>query len=219
MRKHLGRVLSGIGPSQIALNVGAGFSRLHPQMLNVDLVAGTLIDVRASALALPFRDGMFDVIVTQETLEHVPDPFGAIHEIARVLKPGGALYCQLPFVIGFHPGPQDFWRFTVQGMRELVERCGLQVSVLSIAVGGGTGYYRVSVEFWSGLLSFGCTPVYKTAKAVFALALYPLKWLDPLFAVSRERDRIPGGYLVIARKCATGMANGSTLVGSLEANI
>lgn len=34
----------------------------------------------------------------------------------------------------------------------------------------------------------------------FALVLYPIKWLDVLFAASLERDRIPGGYLVITRK-------------------
>jgi SAM-dependent methyltransferase len=200
VRRHLHLVLSRITSGQTGLNVGAGFTRLHPQVVNVDVVAGTAIDYQASVLALPFRDGSFDVVITQETLEHVSDPFKAMSEIARVLKRGGALYCQLPFVIGFHPGPQDFWRFTAQGIRELVERSGLRITEQMISVGGATGYYRISVEFWSGLFSLGRPPLYKVLKALFALLLYPVKWLDVLFALSPERDRIPGGYLVIAYK-------------------
>lgn len=200
VQSNLQAVLSRIGPGQAGLNVGAGFTRLHPRIWNVDVAAGTAVDYRASVLALPFRDATFDVVVTQETLEHVADPFKAMQEIARVMKPGGELYCQLPFVIGFHPGPQDFWRFTGQGIRELVQRSGLKVTRQAIAVGGATGYYRISVEFWSGLCSLGRPPFYKVLKALFALLLFPIKWLDVLFADSPERDRIPGGYLVIARK-------------------
>jgi SAM-dependent methyltransferase len=187
-------------PGSAGLNVGAGFTRLHSQMLNIDVVGDTFIDCQSSVLALPFADESFDLVVTQETLEHVSDPFLAMREIGRVLKRGGTLYCQLPFVIGFHPGPQDYWRFTVQGMGELVDRSGLEVVELTVSVGGATGYYRISVEFWSGLLSLGRAPLYKAFKAVFALMLFPLKWLDPLFTLSPERDRIAGGYIVIARK-------------------
>lgn len=200
VRTNLHSVLSRIEPGQTGLNVGAGFSRLHPQIRNVDVVPGTAIDYRASVLALPFPDATFDVVVTQETLEHVADPFKAMDEIARVMKRDGELYCQLPFVIGFHPGPQDFWRFTIQGIRELVERSGLRVTQQAISVGGASGYYRISVEFWSGLFSLGRPPLYQALKALFALILYPIKWLDVLFARSPEKDRIAGGYLVIARK-------------------
>jgi SAM-dependent methyltransferase len=200
VRRHLSAVLDMLKPGSAGLNVGAGFTRLHSQMLNIDVVGDTFIDCQSSVLALPFADESFDLVVTQETLEHVSDPFLAMREIGRVLKRGGTLYCQLPFVIGFHPGPQDYWRFTVQGMGELVDRSGLEVVELTVSVGGATGYYRISVEFWSGLLSLGRAPLYKAFKAVFALLLFPLKWLDPLFTLSPERDRIAGGYIVIARK-------------------
>ena len=81
-----------------------------------------------------------------------------------------------------------------------MRRSGLQITELLISVGGATGYYRISVEFWSGLFSLGRAPLYKALKALFALLLFPVKWLDFLFAFSPERDRIPGGYLVVAQK-------------------
>jgi SAM-dependent methyltransferase len=39
--------------------------------------------------ALTFPDGSFDLVITQDVLEHVARPAAAFREIARVLKPGG----------------------------------------------------------------------------------------------------------------------------------
>lgn len=200
VKANLHALLDQIEPGQVGLNVGAGYSRLHPQVKNLDIQDGPNIDYVGSADKLPFENNSFDLIITQETLEHVSDPFMAMNEISRILKPGGKLYCQLPFIIGFHPGPYDYWRFSAQGIEELVKRSGLKILSSGITVGGASGYYRVSVEFWCILFSFGRAPFYKAFKAIFALLLYPIKWLDFLFDHSPEKDRIPGGYFVIAQK-------------------
>jgi SAM-dependent methyltransferase len=52
--------------------------------------------VRADALRLPFPDGVFDIVVLAEVLEHIPDDHGAIAEAARVLRPGGTLAITVP---------------------------------------------------------------------------------------------------------------------------
>lgn len=200
VRRALDGVISAIAPGQRGLNIGAGATRLHSQIENLDIFAGSNIDHIGTVEALPFGDNLFDIVITQETLEHVADPKKAIFEIARVLKSGGLLYCQLPFIIGYHPGPQDFWRFTKEGMRELLRRSGLVVIRIEVAVGGATGYYRVSVEFWSILFSLGWGPLYKLLKALFALLLYPIKWLDFIFNKGPEKDRIAGGYFLVAQK-------------------
>ncbi|MCF6192358.1 MAG: methyltransferase domain-containing protein [Candidatus Hydrothermae bacterium] len=48
------------------------------------------------AMALPFADCSVDVIFFNHVLEHVPDPEAALHELTRVLKPGGWLYLASP---------------------------------------------------------------------------------------------------------------------------
>ena len=135
------------------LNVGAGKTRLHPKMKNLDVIEGDNIDIVAPAENIPVNDCSFDVIVTQETLEHVRDPFKAMSELYRILKPGGTLYCQLPFIIGYHPGPHDFWRFSKEGIEEIAKREGFKIIERGISVNGGSGYYRISVEFFSVLIS------------------------------------------------------------------
>src|SRR3954453_20744455 len=45
---------------------------------------------------LPFEDGSFDLVVSFETLEHVPDAARAISEFRRVLADGGVLVASTP---------------------------------------------------------------------------------------------------------------------------
>ncbi len=50
----------------------------------------------ASAGALPFADGSFDVILLNEVIEHVADERLTLSEAARVLRPGGHLVIYAP---------------------------------------------------------------------------------------------------------------------------
>jgi ubiquinone/menaquinone biosynthesis C-methylase UbiE len=50
----------------------------------------------ANALRLPFADDSFDKVICSEVLEHIPDYRGALHEIERVLKPGGLFCASVP---------------------------------------------------------------------------------------------------------------------------
>lgn len=45
-----------------------------------------------------FSDESFDIVVTQDVFEHLPDPAAAIKEIARTLKPGGVHIASIPLV-------------------------------------------------------------------------------------------------------------------------
>jgi SAM-dependent methyltransferase len=45
---------------------------------------------------LPFQDEKFDVVLSNQVFEHVPDLSTSLNEIWRVLKPGGWLVCSFP---------------------------------------------------------------------------------------------------------------------------
>lgn len=51
---------------------------------------------RASLTHLPFRAGVFDLVVCTEVLEHIPDDARAAGEIVRVIAPGGWVIVSVP---------------------------------------------------------------------------------------------------------------------------
>jgi len=163
----------------IGLNIGAGATNLHPSILNIDIVPELSVNCIAKAEQLPFANDSISVIITQETLEHVQRPFLAVKEMHRVLKRGGTLYVQLPFVIGYHPGPTDYWRFSREGIQELVEEAEFHCEEIDIAVGPATGFYRIIVEFIAVFVSRFFSALYYPTKGAAAIFFYPLKWLDP----------------------------------------
>src|SRR6266853_3282718 len=64
-------------------------------------------------------DASFDYVVCTEVLEHTLNPFGAVREIRRLLKPGGFLFGSTPFNFRIHGPLPDCWRFTEHGLRAL----------------------------------------------------------------------------------------------------
>lgn len=54
------------------------------------------VTTNGDALRLPFADNTFDRIIASEVLEHVSDDQVALHEVFRVLKPGGTLAATVP---------------------------------------------------------------------------------------------------------------------------
>jgi SAM-dependent methyltransferase len=73
-------------------------------------------------LSLPFDDAFFDFVVSDQVLEHVEgNPFTAVGETLRVLKPGGVVAHSTCLLLPIHSDPSDFWRYTPDGLRLLVK--------------------------------------------------------------------------------------------------
>jgi SAM-dependent methyltransferase len=185
------------------LNLGCGDTRFGGRFVNFDLLRTAAVDVVGDACSLPFSDASFSLVLSQEVVEHVADPFRAVREAARVLRPGGVLYLQAPFVIGYHPGPEDYWRFSRAGMRRLVEQAGLECERVEQAVGSGTGMYRIAVEFAAGIPARILPALYLPFKALASVMFFPLVLCDGFLAGGRPSDRIPGGYFAIGVKKKT----------------
>ena len=98
-------------------------------------------------LSLPFADATFDLVVTDQVLEHVEgDPFLAVEECRRVLKKGGIAIHVTPFLIQIHGYPSDYWRFTPDGLALL---CGRHSEVL---LKDGWGNRYLWLLSWAGVL-------------------------------------------------------------------
>lgn len=132
------------------LNIGAHTGNLHPpleshgyEVLGIDIddsavrVANEvgrnvrLVDLYEAG----FKDGEFDIVTMIHTLEHLEHPERVIAECARLIRPGGALFINVPNRGGWLPKimqaswigwvpPHHVWQFTLSTLKDLVERGG-----------------------------------------------------------------------------------------------
>lgn len=160
------------------LNVGAGERTYGPNVVNLDIAPGRSIHVVGIAEELPFRDGVFDAVVFQAVLEHVRDASAALREIARVLRPGGSVLVEVPFIQGYHPTPGDYRRFTVTGLKAELERQGFEVEDSGIAVGPASAMAWVAAEYLALLVSGRSARAYRIARILTTWLAWPLKWSD-----------------------------------------
>ena len=102
---------------------GSGFDSKAIQkigeVIKTDVVLSSYVDVICDAHQLPFKKNIFDVVIIQAVLEHVADPNLCVNEIHRVLKKGGLIYAETPFMQQVHLGRYDFTRFTHIGHKRL----------------------------------------------------------------------------------------------------
>ncbi|MGE2715846.1 methyltransferase domain-containing protein [Mycolicibacterium litorale] len=84
------------GPGGLALGVDIS----EPMLVRaVRAEAGPQVGfLRADAQRLPFRDGVFDAVVSIAMLQLIPDPPTALAEMVRVLRPGGRIAVMVPTV-------------------------------------------------------------------------------------------------------------------------
>jgi SAM-dependent methyltransferase len=108
------------GKGGMVLDCGAGARpKRTSNVINLEIVDYASSDVLAVGESLPFADGSFDAVMSLAVLEHVRDPFRCARELTRVLKPGGEILADVPFLQPVHGYPHHYYNMTAQGLRNL----------------------------------------------------------------------------------------------------
>lgn len=102
----------------------------------LDIVPDHGADYVGTAEKTNLPDAMFDLVLCTQVLEHSMNPWEAMREIHRILKPGGFAVLSAPHVWFYHPHPHDHWRFTQEGMVRLCRGCGMDP--IRLQAQGGT---------------------------------------------------------------------------------
>ena len=160
--------------------VGLGANELYGddsiELVGTDVYASPYTALVTDAHKLPFEDGVFDGVWVQAVLEHVLEPATIVDEIHRVLRRGGLVYAETPFMQQVHERAYDFSRFTQSGHRWLFKR----FSEISAGPIGGAGVALV----WS--IRYFCRALGAGDKLSLLLTL-PFFWIRFLDRLGRGR--------------------------------
>ncbi|MBI2627846.1 MAG: methyltransferase domain-containing protein [Candidatus Niyogibacteria bacterium] len=96
---------------------------------------------------LPYKDNSMDAILIFNLLEHIYNYSFLLAEIKRVLKPGGQMIGAAPFLVGYHPDPHDYWRYTNEALFKIFKGQNFKnIEIKPIGRGPFTAVYS-QVEF------------------------------------------------------------------------
>lgn len=185
------------GKNVVALNLGSGNSDFGDDLLNVDLLPYQNVDLICDIENIPFKDDSVDYIINIAVLEHVPNPEKVIAEIYRILKPGGKIYCFIPFMQPFHASPFDFQRFTYEGMKHQFS----DFEILKLkSIGPTSGMLWVLQEWFALVFSFGIKPLHTFLYLTFMIVTFPVKFLDVILQYYPMSKNMASGFSVWAEK-------------------
>jgi SAM-dependent methyltransferase len=108
--------------AKLFLDVGAGLRHIYyANVVNTDIYRSVCTDVICVGETLPFADEQFDGIFCFAVLEHTMRPWDVAREMCRVLKPGGTIMVDWPFLQPVHGYPHHYFNATPAGNRSLFD--------------------------------------------------------------------------------------------------
>lgn len=209
-----------IAPGSRVLDVGAGSGPYRHLFAHCEYHAHdfgqepatignyTPLDYQSDITSIPVPDASFDVILCTEVLEHVPEPVRAIHEIARILRPGGKLLITAPLGSHLHQEPYHFYGgYTPHWYGRFLPEAELRVKTIEKNFGFFSLFGQETIryrEYLKPTTTFRYGPVrWLWMSALWAL-MFALSQLLPY--VGRTLDALgieqiaTAGYHVVAEK-------------------
>jgi hypothetical protein len=151
----------------------------------VDLAAGDGVDlvldltVDGAKIDEALGGKRFGTIFSLSVMEHCEQPFVMAERVFDLLAPGGTLVLSVPFAWVYHAYPDDYWRFTPQGVAKLFPNLDFDHpgNCLTTGIDGDIqpldddlgkiklrgSYYREKGRWWRGLF-------------VDLLRVFPMYW-------------------------------------------
>ncbi len=196
--KNPQRFLEGHSKNNIIINLGSGTKKISEETINLDFYPFVNVDIVADATKLPLADQSVDIVINEFMLEHIEAPDKVVDEIVRIIKPGGHVYLTVPFVASFHSSPDDFYRWSKQGLRCLMK--DFEEIECKIRCGPTSALVYVLSEWLSTLISFGWIKLQQLFFIFFMVAFSPLNLIDYLIYKLPTSENIAYGFYFIGKK-------------------
>lgn len=200
-------VYSSLPENAVILNIGSKDIPVDAprscRLLNVDIDPSVKPDIVADAHDMHMiSSNTADCVLAISMLHHCRKPWRVVEELHRILKPGGVVYANIPFVFPFHTDPDDYWRVSFHGVDVLFE------SFEKIESGYNRGPASCMAELlphFGGLLfSFGSKTLYGINVDVLRWGVSWIKYLDIVLAKHPSAHVMHTGTYFLGRKALKG---------------
>lgn len=186
------------------LNLGSGIGQFdhylskEVSLINLDISSqkGDL-HVIADAQCLPFKSDCLDIVYSVAVLEHVRKPWIAADEIFRVLRSGGHVVLELPFLNVIHD-EDDYFRFTDKGIRSLFDSNRFEVVLEQVGSGGGSFLSVFLLEYFQQFIPWRYPKIFWRLTMRYFTCL--IKYLDAAIDSSNNMRMTANSFSFIGRK-------------------
>jgi SAM-dependent methyltransferase len=90
--------------------------------VGIDMRSGPGVDSVENVEKLPRPDNSVGSVLALNVFEHVERFWRGFDEVQRVLRPDGLFLFSCPFYLHIHAYPNDYWRFTPEAVRLLLDK-------------------------------------------------------------------------------------------------
>lgn len=94
--------------------------------VSVELLDGSISGIDFEKDVLPFANQSVDTVILCNVLEHVYNHRFLLSEIYRVMRPSAQMIGFVPFWVGYHPDPHDYFRYTDECLLKLLKDSGFK---------------------------------------------------------------------------------------------
>ena len=199
LKHHARGRLIDLGCGKVPLYVG--YSKYVDEICCVDWEGSFSANIHLDATQdltkpLKFEDGAFDTVILSDVLEHIPTPDTLVNETGRILRSGGALIMNVPFLYGLHEMPHDYYRYTESALRRFAENAGLRVVTLDPIGGSIEVFADLAAKHIAQLPLIGgvCAVALQYLVAVFSKSMLGQRM------IAYSGRRFPLGYFMVAQK-------------------
>ena len=143
--------------------------------------------------AFPIESEKYDGIICLNVLEHIFNHQNFLNESFRILKSGSTVILGVPFIMQYHPSPNDYWRYTEPTLHKIFTKAGFQDVQIRLI---GTGIFSASYSIVHNAVRFGLLQ---------SFCIWIARMLDALvYKIAPDcfltKKYYPLGFVIVANK-------------------
>lgn len=173
------------------LNAGSSSVRYGENCINVDIQNKKNIDFVCDIHQIPSSLGEFDAIICNAVLQYCRSPETVAKQFYRVLKPGGYLFVDAPWIQPFCFNTPDRFRFSQDALKQIFS--DFQIIKIGSSIRSGSAFAMLGVHIAQNLtrnkyLNYGLS-------MIASIILYLFRWI-----ATADECKTAGAFYLICQK-------------------